>query len=415
MKSAPLRTAARPTSKRLGVLARPALALVIGAVSGCGTTRLDVDVRVLNPDYLLDYRSSSAIESLETQARFARTAISEGGSLSDAKIIEAGVEMAEQTKRLEKEIDRVDPGLLESDSASKRAQDLLVKRLKQAQASLESGVASIDRARTLDPAQFEEVLASYRRARLEFDQARVDLVSAEQVPTEVFETYQEVNADSSNGESTSPRSKEKQAQLLATIQRAKQDARVITRQASRDTAAIVNEDSALRGDPLLGHVLRAEESEWKGLFNSAHAFSHGTNSDIAIIMEDVDKFSVKGLRADSSTGAKAALAALGRVIDVAAVVSGVPVDGIIPEPTPDSSDAETEAAEARRRSLYSRAQAAAEVERAKRELVELMRIALDERDDAFSDEAGDADEFAKVKARLKRRLNEASKRGAAGN
>ena len=76
-------------------------------------------------------------------------------------------------------------------------------------------------------------------------------------------------------------------------------------------------------------MLRAPQDHWSGLYNRAFATVNGTNSDIAIVIDDIDKFSVKGLRANSSSATKATFASLGRVMDIAAAVSGVPVSGLI--------------------------------------------------------------------------------------
>lgn len=62
----------------------------------------------------------------------------------------------------------------------------------------------------------------------------------------------------------------------------------------------LTQDAGLLHDPLSSSVISASNSLWKGKFNDTYARGIFGNSDIAVVMESLGHYTIKGLRLDAS-------------------------------------------------------------------------------------------------------------------
>jgi hypothetical protein len=89
-------------------------------------------------------------------------------------------------------------------------------------------------------------------------------------------------------------------------------------------------DFGLFADPYASRVVHAPESYWRGIFNRAYGEGNFGNTDIAIKMQSMGDFSIKGVRVDSAKVTQATFAGVGQAIKLAAAAYGVPVAGAFP-------------------------------------------------------------------------------------
>ncbi len=368
---------------------------VLGALLlGACTAKLQVEVSVLDPDYLDEFRRAAPIEAVERQARLAEAALADDGQLGQAAI--------DKATALEARANALDAKLREANliAADTQLLGVSIRRfaesgLNEARAELRKGIDAVRGARALPPDKLREALAGYRAAFEAFEKAR--------------ETLANIDSDL--------RAEFSQA---ARVAGQSPDARVEFDALSVDTFKLVNlavqttsridDTGTLRGDPLLGYVVRAPEDGWRGVFNEAFATSSGSNADVAIVMDDIDKFSVKGLRADSSAATKATFATLGTVMSIAAAVSGVPVSGLIQAPPtqPEGEGTGEQQAAMEQQLIVSRAELRARSQNARIDMIRLMNSITAE-GTAILDSADGAQIDDGARGRISIRLESASK------
>jgi len=80
-------------------------------------------------------------------------------------------------------------------------------------------------------------------------------------------------------------------------------------------------------DPLASYVISAPDKYWQGIYNKAQASGTIGNTDIAIKMETVGTFTIKGLRLDASKVTEASFEILKQSVRMVAAAYGVPVPG----------------------------------------------------------------------------------------
>lgn len=313
--------------------------LFVLALPGCGTATLKVEVAVLNKDYLDRYRSLPALENIERQARLAKAAMEPGQPLSKENTSAMLKELAGEWKKFKAKDEYKQLGLNFSNIAKMITSEggLQFEAIRK---SLNNGIAQVNKARAQGDGQVFESTSLYRAAFLSFRKA--DYQTDELVATIRNEFDNRIAAINQVDPATKGLSPEKAKAEAKRIEELKLKAvagvqeflAIFSKKVIPVTTVTnaINSGAALRGDPLLSKVVRAPETEWTGLYNRAYAKMSGTNTDIAIVMDDVDKFSVKGLRADSTSGIKTTFVALGRVMEIASAVSGVPMAGLIPDP-----------------------------------------------------------------------------------
>jgi len=78
-------------------------------------------------------------------------------------------------------------------------------------------------------------------------------------------------------------------------------------------------------DPLAPIVIAAPDEFWKGVYNKTSALGTMGNTDIAIKMETVGSFTIKGLRVDASKVTEATFDVLKQSIRMVAAAYGVPL------------------------------------------------------------------------------------------
>ncbi len=81
----------------------------------------------------------------------------------------------------------------------------------------------------------------------------------------------------------------------------------------------------LLDDPLAPIVIAASDEFWKGIYNETTALGTMGNTDIAIKMETVGSFTIKGLRVDASKVTEATFDVLKQSIRMVAAAYGVPL------------------------------------------------------------------------------------------
>lgn len=374
------------------------------AAAGCGSSRLEVKVSVLSPEYLDQHRSGSPIENLEKQAEAAEAALNPGGVLSVDSI--NSLDEAFREMLVEYENALVENGLFPSDAeplAPSIADDLR-GALFSARGQLIVGKDAIRQAQDRNSGELEQAFADYKVADDAFTQA--DTILRQTIEGARTDLGNYVGDDHVGAEQ--PIS---EADRLALEARFTGIVSVLNNAfgSIRATVVDIKEASQLRGDPLLGYVLLADDHHWRGIFNRAFAYTHGTNTDIAIVMDDIDKFSIKGLRVDASAATKATFIALGRVMDIAAAVSGVPIGGLLPDPpTTPASTGGLESGTQRQAQMLtiSRASVDASILRSRLELLRLMDAVLNESD---ADLQGEGELEESVRTRIADRLTPAAK------
>ncbi|NGZ95146.1 MAG: hypothetical protein CV089_03255 [Nitrospira sp. WS110] len=98
----------------------------------------------------------------------------------------------------------------------------------------------------------------------------------------------------------------------------------------------------LLDDPLAPIVIAAPNAFWKGVYNETTALGTMGNTDIAIKMETVGTFTIKGLRVDASKVTEASFDVLKQSIRMVAAAYGVPLPATEKKPQQDSSGSATD-------------------------------------------------------------------------
>lgn len=78
-------------------------------------------------------------------------------------------------------------------------------------------------------------------------------------------------------------------------------------------------------DPLAPTIISAPDEFWEGVYNETKAFGTMGNTDIAIKMETVGSFTIKGLRVDTSKVTQATFDVLKQSVRMVAAAYGVPL------------------------------------------------------------------------------------------
>lgn len=406
-----------------GIRRALALALVVVGAS-CGYANLTVDVRVLRHEYLHQWRSTP-VEIVEGDAELARKALAEDGPLSKSTIATTAKQAGAGFQDLARLMQESGLTSTTSKQITTLVRELTEQRLLDCREVLVQGIEFADNARQQSGIDAAGRLANYQEAALAFADARSRL-------TTLTLELNRIVAEETDALRQHLRLKVRQLQTDAAAMSTASDAQRTSLEES--TAALekcLSELSAglisgfesatanlstsvatgtqirsgtadLRGDPLLSAALDAPASAWRPLFNSARACTFGTNTDIAIVMEDVDKFSVKGVRADSSSASKATFAALGKVMEIAATVSGVPV-----KPTKKTSDdpkgSPAQPSDAATGAAFDREAQRERSERASQDLVHLLYVVLSDAEAATDVLATTAQRTA-AKERIRKRL-----------
>lgn len=85
-------------------------------------------------------------------------------------------------------------------------------------------------------------------------------------------------------------------------------------------------------DPLAAIIISAPENYWQGVFNKTEASGQIGNTDIAIKMETIGTFTIKGVRLDAAKVTQASFQVLKKSVQLVAAAYGVPVPGSTPPP-----------------------------------------------------------------------------------
>jgi hypothetical protein len=106
--------------------------------------------------------------------------------------------------------------------------------------------------------------------------------------------------------------------------------KIMTRKRETETSLEQRVDSLTGGvhlldDPLAPMVIAAPDEFWEGVYNETQAFGTMGNTDIAIKMETVGSFTIKGLRVDTSKVTEATFDVLKQSIRMVAAAYGVPL------------------------------------------------------------------------------------------
>jgi|GEM_PF-4835567 len=101
-------------------------------------------------------------------------------------------------------------------------------------------------------------------------------------------------------------------------------------------------DLDILGDPQASLAINAPAHYWQGVYNEAYGGGGPGNIDVAIVMNKIGSFSVKGLRHDTGAVTAATFEVLRQTIRVAAAAGGVPIP-ITGTPAPEGEAAATEA------------------------------------------------------------------------
>lgn len=88
--------------------------------------------------------------------------------------------------------------------------------------------------------------------------------------------------------------------------------------------AFSTRDSHLLDDVLAPLVINAPDNYWEGTFNDTYAKTRFGNSDIAIVMESLGEYTIKGVRLDASKVTEATFKTLSQSIQFVASASGRP-------------------------------------------------------------------------------------------
>jgi hypothetical protein len=80
-------------------------------------------------------------------------------------------------------------------------------------------------------------------------------------------------------------------------------------------------------DALASVIVDAPDAQWNGKFNRAYGTGGLGNTDIAVVMQGLGDFTLKGVRVDASKITSAAFDAVGSTIKVVAAAYGVPSGG----------------------------------------------------------------------------------------
>ena len=95
-------------------------------------------------------------------------------------------------------------------------------------------------------------------------------------------------------------------------------------------------------DPLASAVVSAPEEYWQGIYNKTEASGQMGNTDIAIKMETVGTFTIKGLRLDASKVTEATFDVVKQSVRMVAAAYGVPLPGAIQQPSEGVSTSPTD-------------------------------------------------------------------------
>jgi hypothetical protein len=88
-------------------------------------------------------------------------------------------------------------------------------------------------------------------------------------------------------------------------------------------------------DPMAPFVISASENYWKGVFNKTKASGQIGNTDIAIKMETIGTFTIKGVRLDAAKVTEASFQVLKQSVKLVAAAYGIPTPGGTPPPVGD--------------------------------------------------------------------------------
>ena len=363
-------------------------ALILSAstllLGSCGTSTLSVKVSSLDPAYLERYRVGAPIETIVSRARQAEEALAESGALSPVAINERAnaVRVAVDKLVASEAFGEGIRALLSDDLKTKLGAVLsspVRADLLAASERLATAVREVRKAQKLSLSELEDALELYLSAGRTF--AAVDGTVAG-VADKARDTLKANLAVLIGAESDEQKKAQLQAELNVVASIVTDRIDKLTEPQQQASAAL---GADILGDPLLGYVLRAPQKSWTGLLNLATTHVVGSNSDVAIVMDDVGKFSVKGIRANSTAATAAAFTTLTSVMDIAAVAAGVPVPGIFsPQKPADGSNSMPTT-----NPLISRTQIEQTGRFARLEMVRLLQIILAEGEQTL-DSADDA-------------------------
>lgn len=349
------------------------LLAAVSVLCACGKSTLSVTVSSLDPVYLEKYRVGAPVETVVARARQAEGFLKEGGVFSPQAI----------NGRVDEIRDAIDAIVASESQIGSDLRRALADRLKskvgetlsepirrhffEARERLSVAVREVRTAQKKSLSDLEDALELYLSAGRTFASVDGTVVG---VANGAREELKKDFPALLRAISDEKRAKAKQ-QLNTVADLVVQRIEEITEPQQRASRAISQD---LLGDPLLGYVLKAPDQHWTGLLNLATAHVVGTNSDLAIVMDDVGKFSVKGIRADSTAATAATFTTLSTVMNIAAVAAGVPVPGLFS--TPKAADGENPKPDTT--PLVSRTQVEQEGCFARQDMVRLLQIVLSE-------------------------------------
>lgn len=96
--------------------------------------------------------------------------------------------------------------------------------------------------------------------------------------------------------------------------------------AEREVTGLIGGHGLLE-DALASVIVDAPEDKWDGKFNRVYGSGGLGNTDIAVVMQGLGDFMLKGVRVDASKVTSAAFDAIGSTIKVVAAAYGVPIAG----------------------------------------------------------------------------------------
>jgi hypothetical protein len=108
---------------------------------------------------------------------------------------------------------------------------------------------------------------------------------------------------------------------VATMRRA-EDA--VADAATQQLASII-QGHGLFDEEMAGLVINAPCDAWRAMFNNAKGLGTGGNTDIAIKMQELADFTLKGVRVDATKVTQAAFQGVNQAVKIAAAAYGVPV------------------------------------------------------------------------------------------
>ena len=98
----------------------------------------------------------------------------------------------------------------------------------------------------------------------------------------------------------------------------------------------------LLDDPLAPIVIASPDEFWRGVYNETSALGTMGNTDIAIKMETVGSFTIKGVRVDASKVTEATFDVLKQSIRMVAAAYGIPLPASEKKSSPDSMGSPTD-------------------------------------------------------------------------